>query len=113
VTRVGIERGKPSDTSVFNRLRNPRNHDVEHVGKACRRFESENAPCLLHRGNAVLNIVLKGWIGDYAEALVSGILAVAECAAAEALSSRTYADLCALVAPRQAVALEEAAGQPS
>jgi membrane protein len=51
--------------------------------------------------------------GDSTEALVLGILAVAEGAAAEALSTRTYADLCALVAPRHRVALEEAAGRPN
>ncbi len=51
--------------------------------------------------------------GSSAEALVSGILAVAEGAAAEALSTRTYADLCARVAPRPEAPSGEEANRPS
>jgi membrane protein len=52
-------------------------------------------------------------LGTSAEALVSGILAAAEGAAAEALESRTYADLCARVAPRPTFVTERAAEQPT
>jgi membrane protein len=52
-------------------------------------------------------------LGDSDEALVSGILAGAEGAAAESLAEWTYAELCARAAPRRIGPTSEAAGQAS
>ena len=51
--------------------------------------------------------------GNSADALVAGVLAAAEGAAAEALDTRTYDDLCARVATRPALPPERAAERPA
>jgi membrane protein len=51
--------------------------------------------------------------GNSADALVAGILAAAEGAAAEALETCTYAELCARVAPRPTLWPERAAERPA